>query len=93
MTTQLVDSDGTVIEHGHEVLILPRDAARILAVNVRTINNWATAGRLRFTKTRGGHKRYFADSIRAAYEGRWDDAATAKPLEDMHVCDVIQIVE
>lgn len=93
MTTQLVNTDGTPIEHGFEVLLTPKDAAQILCVGVRTLNNYARDGKVRFTTTAGGHRRYYADSIRAVYEGRYEDAAQKGPQEDMHVCDVVLVAE
>lgn len=75
MTTTLYDTDGRPIEHGYEVLMTPKDVASILTINTRTLAKYAKAGRIRHVWTVGGHRRYPASAVRAAYEGRWDDAA------------------
>lgn len=94
MTTQLVDTDGTPIDHGFEVLLTPRDAAQILAVNTRTLSKYADMGRLRCSRTEGGHRRYPADAIRAASQGRWDDAGDpTRHTDDMSPADVYIVVE
>jgi excisionase family DNA binding protein len=66
-----------------EVLLTPREAAAVLGVTTRTLNIYADGGRLRCTRTAGGHRRYFASSIRAAHAGRWDDAAKEPVLDDL----------
>jgi MerR-like DNA binding protein len=92
MTTTLYESDGSSFEHGFEVLMKPADAAAILAINPRTLTNWANIGKVRTTRTGGGHRRYYASSIRAAHEGRWEDAARVPGEEDMHPSDVGVVV-
>lgn len=62
-------------EHVMEVLLTPRQAAGVLGVTTRTLNMYADAGRIRCTRTAGGHRRYYASSIRLAHAGRWDQAA------------------
>jgi excisionase family DNA binding protein len=88
MKRDLVDIDGDPIAHEFEVLLLPKDAARVLAVNVRTLSNWAKQGKLRSVATPGGHRRYPADAVRAAQEGRWTDACERRPKDMMSEADV-----
>lgn len=93
MKHELVDIDGDPIEHEFEVLLMPHEAARVLAVGVRTLGNWAKAGKLRSVRTTGGHRRYPADAVRAASEGRWLDACTRKPTDEMSQADVFVVSE
>lgn len=74
MTAPLKDADGENIEHVHEALYLPRDVARLLNVHPVTLAKWAKNGKLRSVRTAGNHRRYPASVVRAAMEGRWDDA-------------------
>jgi excisionase family DNA binding protein len=92
MDNTLYSTDGSTIEHGFEVLMTPKDAATILCINVRTLTAWARAGKVRSVKTEGGHRRYYAASIRAAHEGRWKDAAEKPNVEDMNPNDVAIVV-
>lgn len=71
-----------------EVVMSPKDAARILGVSTRTLTTWAKAGKLRYTKTEGGHYRYYADSVRWASQKNWEMAGTARPKEELHEDDV-----
>lgn len=90
MTTQLVNSDGTPFEAGFEPLLTPREAAGILAVNTRTLSMYADKGRIRFTRTEGGHRRYPADAVRAASRGRWDLAGDPnRSVDDVSPADVV----
>lgn len=66
-----------------EVLLTPREAAGVLGVTTRTLNMYADAGRIRCTRTAGGHRRYFASSIRLAHSGQWDRAAVEPTPEDL----------
>ena len=89
MTYTLYEADGSSFEHGFEVLMKPRDAAQILSVNTRTLSKYAKEGKIRCTWTNGGHRRFPADAVRAAYEGRWEDAAgPQRATDDMHPSDV-----
>jgi excisionase family DNA binding protein len=90
----LVDTDGDPIEHEFEVLLTPREAASLLAVNTRTLAKYARNGQLRSVRTRGNHRRYPADAVRAASEGRWDDAAdTARTSAQKSPADVMIAIE
>lgn len=66
-----------------EVLLTPREAAAVLGVTTRTLHIYADKGRLRYTKTAGGHRRYFASSIRHAHNGQWDDAGREPSIDDL----------
>jgi excisionase family DNA binding protein len=46
------------------------EAAEILHVSPKTISRWAAEGKLPFTKTLGGHRRYPEDELRKLMEGR-----------------------
>lgn len=85
----LVDIDGDPIDYEFEVLLKPKDAARLLAINPATLTKWAVQGKVRSVKTVGGHRRYPADSIRAAAAGDWHNAANKRPHEEMSVADVV----
>lgn len=74
-----VPDDGDVME----VLLTPRAAAGVLGVTTRTLNMYADSGRIRCTRTAGGHRRYFASSIRFAHAGDWDKAAQAPGISDL----------
>lgn len=41
-------------------LLKPKEAAELLAVDVRTLARWADAGKVRFVRTPNGHRRYVA---------------------------------
>lgn len=66
-----------------EVLLKPREAAGVLGVTTRTLNMYADAGRIRCTRTAGGHRRYFASSIRLAHSGEWERAASEPSPADL----------
>lgn len=66
-----------------EVLLTPREAAGVLGVTTRTLNIYADSGRLRYTRTAGGHRRYFASSVRFAHAGRWEEAGRETPVADL----------
>lgn len=44
-------------------LLFPAEAAALFRVDVKTINRWADAGRLRPIRTVGGHRRYEKDDV------------------------------
>jgi excisionase family DNA binding protein len=52
-------------------LLTPREVARVFGVYVATVATWARAGRLVFTRTPGGHRRY-----------RWADVRTLFTEQD-----------
>lgn len=74
MRMRLVDLDGDPVEHYFETLLTTKETARILAVNSRTLYNWASAGKLRFIMSAGGHRRYPLSAVQAAARGEWDKA-------------------
>jgi excisionase family DNA binding protein len=90
---QLVEIDGTPIEHEFEVLIKPVDAARLLCINPVTLAKWATSGKIRSVRTAGGHRRYPASAVRAACKGDWTNAAVKRSHGDMSAADVVTVTE
>ena len=66
-----------------EVLLTPREAAGVLGVTTRTLNIYADKGRLRCTRTAGGHRRYYASSVRLAHAGLWDQAGERPTVADL----------
>jgi excisionase family DNA binding protein len=55
-------------------LLRPKDAARLLAVNTRTLSIWADKGKIRYVMTQGGHRRYPLSVVRALMDGKNQDA-------------------
>ena len=45
-------------------ILTPGQAARILGVSPKTVNRWATDGRIPCAVTLGGHRRFRVDVIR-----------------------------
>lgn len=45
--------------------LTPGQAARMLGVSPKTVNRWATDGRIPCAMTLGGHRRFRVDVIRA----------------------------
>lgn len=43
----------------------PQEVARLFNVHPRSVTRWAARGKLRFFRTPGGHRRYYADDIDA----------------------------
>lgn len=93
MERPLVDTDGDPIEYGFEVMLTPKEAATILCVGTRTLSHWADLGKIRCTRSAGGHRRYPADAVRAAVNGDWERAATKRPQNEMSPADVLVAVE
>lgn len=56
-------------------LMTPHEVARILRVDPKTVGRWANAGRIRASRTPGGHRRYRASDIRALLEAPGPDGA------------------
>lgn len=61
-----------------EVNITPSEAGRIFGVDPKTITRWAVAGKLPYTRTLGGHRRYKLSDVRALATG--EDLSV--PVED-----------
>jgi excisionase family DNA binding protein len=53
-----------------------RQAAEILGVNQATVRHWGDSGKVRTFTTPGGHRRFFADELRAMVEAGRDRPAT-----------------
>lgn len=50
-------------EDNKSALMTPAEAAQAFRVDTKTLNRWADAGKLSFTRTMGGHRRYFRAEI------------------------------
>lgn len=46
-------------------LLTPEEVADLFRVGPKTVTRWAAAGRIRSTKTPGGHHRFRAGEVRA----------------------------
>lgn len=46
-------------------LLRPAEVADLFRVQVKTVVRWANEGRLRSVRTLGGHRRFYADEVRA----------------------------
>ena len=46
-----------------ENFLSPKEAAKIFNVTTRTLTNWSNEGRLQYTRTRGGHKRFAVSDV------------------------------
>jgi excisionase family DNA binding protein len=53
----------------HEPLLTPAEVATAFKVDARTVARWAKAGRLGFTWTPGGHRRYSRAEVTALLRG------------------------
>lgn len=40
-----------------------QEVARLFRVHPRSVTRWANRGKLRYFRTMGGHRRYYADEI------------------------------
>ena len=50
------------------LLLSPGEVAKLLRVDPKTVSRWATEGKLRSIRTPGGHRRFFAEDVRAFLE-------------------------
>lgn len=60
-----------------EVIITPAQAGTILGVDPKTITRYALAGKLSYTRTPGGHRRYKLSDVyelRDAYSSEAENA-------------------
>lgn len=46
-------------------LLTPAEVATMFRVDPKTVTRWGRAGKLRSIRTIGGHRRYYADQVRA----------------------------
>lgn len=51
------------------LLMTPGEVAKIFRVDPKTVTRWAAAGRLRHTRTPGGHVRFYRAEIMEMAEG------------------------
>ena len=52
-----------------ERVMTPGDVAAALGVHVKTVSRWAEQGKLEFTRTPGGHRRFSQATIREILNG------------------------
>lgn len=57
--------------------VTPREAAQRFGVSLKTLRHWDAKGRIRSTRTPGGHRRYDIESV----EG-WRDLDRRRGVED-----------
>lgn len=62
--------------------VAPKRASEMAGVSAGTLRNWAKAGKIRHSRTRGGHYRYDADDLVRKGVGM-DDSVT---MEEMKAC-------
>lgn len=53
-----------------EKLLTPREVAALFRVDPKTVARWAQAGKLSYSRTLGGHRRYRESEIRALLGGQ-----------------------
>jgi excisionase family DNA binding protein len=52
-------------EDNQDRLITPGETAKILAVDPKTVARYARQGKLSYSRTLGGHRRFYENEIRA----------------------------
>lgn len=56
----------TLDSRAEEEMISPSEVAHLFGVNPKTVTRWAKDGRIRATRTLGGHRRYRVCDVRLA---------------------------
>lgn len=56
-------------------MLTPAEVAAAFRVDPKTVARWAIAGKLRSVRTIGGHRRFYADEVRALLRGDTPDGA------------------
>lgn len=51
-------------------LLKPGEVAALLRVDPKTVTRWAAQGKLSSIRTLGGHRRFYADEVKALLEGK-----------------------
>jgi len=64
----------------HDIL-LPREVARILRVDPKTVTRWAKDGKIGSFRTPGGHRRFYAAEVTAWAGTKPRAAAEPQPAE------------
>ncbi|WP_271216348.1 BldC family transcriptional regulator [Streptosporangium carneum] len=54
-------------------LLTPGEVASMFRVDPKTVTRWAREGRLTFTRTPGGQRRYWETEVRALLRGQTGD--------------------
>lgn len=50
-------------------LMTPAEVAAVFSVDPKTVTRWAQAGKLRWVRTPGGHRRYSREQVEALLNG------------------------
>lgn len=50
-------------------LMSPREVAKTLRIHTKTLIRWTNTGRIRFVRLPSGHRRYYAEDVRAMIRG------------------------
>ena len=50
----------------HDELLTPAEVAAMFRVNAKTVTRWSRSGKLRSTKTIGGHRRFYRSEVERA---------------------------
>ncbi|WP_421740658.1 helix-turn-helix domain-containing protein [Cellulomonas sp.] len=66
-------------------LLRPRTVADLLGVDRRTVARFADGGRLRATRTPGGHRRFLAGDVRALLAGEGVAEVSGRPAHPQRV--------
>lgn len=53
------------VQTPHERLLTPAEVAALVYVDPKTVSRWATAGKIPFTRTLGGHRRFRRSDVQA----------------------------
>lgn len=51
-----------------DVLLIPKEVARLFRVDPKTITRWANAGKITSVTTPGGHKRFWRSEVEKLLE-------------------------
>jgi excisionase family DNA binding protein len=62
-------------------LLTPAELGRIMRIEPRQIMRWAQEGRIRFTRTPGGHRRYFLEDVLIWQRGEVPDGWVMRVAE------------
>jgi excisionase family DNA binding protein len=64
-----------------EVLLTAAEVAKLFRVGPKTINRWATEGKLTIIKTAGRHYRYKESEVKLLLESYTTKASLSKPVK------------
>jgi excisionase family DNA binding protein len=64
-----------------ERLLTPSEVAALFRVDPKTVTRWAVAGKIKFVRTLGGHRRYREQEVLAML-GRLPDTPATRAVDD-----------